>query len=65
MSITPFTFNGSEVRTILRDGEPWFVAADVCAVLSIANVSLALAKQSAAHFRSLLSAWSHVCGMAA
>jgi hypothetical protein len=26
---------------------------------------LALAKQSAAHFRSLLSAWSHVCGMAA
>ena len=26
---------------------------------------LALAKQSAAHSRSLLSAWSHVCGMAA
>jgi len=25
---------------------------------------LAPAKQSAAHFRSLLSAWSHVCGMA-
>ncbi len=42
MSITPFSFHGAEVRTITRDGEPWFVAADVCNVLSIANVSLAV-----------------------
>ena len=26
-----------EVRTILKDGEPWFVAADVCKALEIAN----------------------------
>ena len=42
MSITPFTFNGTEVRTILRDGEPWFVAADVCNVLELADTSSAL-----------------------
>jgi anti-repressor protein len=37
MTITPFSFNGSEVRTITKDGEPWFVAADVCRVLEISN----------------------------
>ncbi len=26
-----------EVRTVMRDGEPWFVAADVCRALEIAN----------------------------
>ncbi len=41
MSITPFTFNGTEVRTILRDGEPWFIAADVCRVLELSNTSKA------------------------
>lgn len=44
-SITPFTFpaTGQEVRTILVNGEPWWVAADVCTVLEIANVTRALA----------------------
>lgn len=37
-----FTFHLSEsagftVRAVLRDGEPWFVAADVCAALTIGN----------------------------
>lgn len=32
-----FDFNGNEVRTVLIDGEPWFVAQDVCKVLEIAN----------------------------
>jgi prophage antirepressor-like protein len=32
-----FEFVGSTIRTIVRDGEPWFVAADVCAVLGIVN----------------------------
>lgn len=41
MSITPFNFHGSEVRTILRDGEPWFIAADVCRVLELSNTSKA------------------------
>ena len=26
-----------DVRTIIRDGEPWFVATDVCRALEIAN----------------------------
>lgn len=33
-----------QVRTILRDGEPWFVAADVCRALEHTNVSMALAR---------------------
>ena len=31
-----------EVRTVLKDGEPWFVAADVCRALDHSNVSVAL-----------------------
>lgn len=40
-----FTFpeTGQQVRTVTRDGEPWFVAADVCAVLAIRNNRDALA----------------------
>lgn len=32
------------VRTVLRDGEPWFVAADVCKALEIANSRDALTR---------------------
>ena len=32
-----FEFKGCEVRTIIRDGEPWFVAKDVCEVLGISK----------------------------
>lgn len=35
----PFDYSGSQIRTILVDGEPWFVALDVCAVLGIRNPS--------------------------
>lgn len=35
--IIPFDFEENAVRVILRDGEPWFVAADVCRVLEIEN----------------------------
>jgi prophage antirepressor-like protein len=35
----PFVFEGAEVRVVMRDGAPWFVLADVCAVLGIANPS--------------------------
>lgn len=35
-----FGYDQHEVRTVIgEDGEPWFVAADVCAVLEIGNVS--------------------------
>ena len=40
-ALTPFAFEGAEVRVVARDGEPWFVAADVCAALDIGNVSMA------------------------
>lgn len=32
-----FNYQSNEVRTIQRDGEPWFVLKDVCQVLSITN----------------------------
>jgi len=33
------TFEAMQVRVVLRDGEPWWVLADVCAVLEVANPS--------------------------
>lgn len=33
-----------EIRVIERDGEPWFVAADVCRVLEISNTTDALSR---------------------
>ena len=32
-----FSYNSSEVRTVMRDGEPWFVLKDVCRVLEISD----------------------------
>ena len=32
------------IRAIMRDGEPWFVAADVCKALEIGNPSQAIAR---------------------
>ena len=34
-----FTYSGNEVRTVQKNGEPWFVLKDVCAILSIGNVA--------------------------
>ena len=45
--LVPFAFEGAEVRVIDRDGEPWFVAADVCAALDIGNVSMAVSRLDA------------------
>jgi prophage antirepressor-like protein len=41
--ITPFDFDGIEVRTAQRDGEPWFVANDVATALGYTNPSKAVA----------------------
>ena len=41
MSLIPYNFDGKPVRTITRDGDPWFVLADVCQVLDIGNPSQA------------------------
>lgn len=32
-----FTYNGNEVRTVQKDGEPWWVLKDVCEVLGISK----------------------------
>lgn len=36
-NVIPFSFNGAAVRVINRAGDPWFVLADVCRVMEIAN----------------------------
>ena len=33
-----------EIRTVIKDGEPWFVAADVCEILGLTNATVALQK---------------------
>lgn len=39
--LIPFDYAGLQIRTVLRNGDPWFVLADVCAVLSIGNTTMA------------------------
>jgi len=33
--IMPFSYEGNQIRTVIVDDEPWFVAKDVCEVLAI------------------------------
>lgn len=40
-ALTPFQFEGEDVRLFDRNGEPWFVLADVCVVLEHSNPSVA------------------------
>lgn len=45
MSTNPpvvFNFVSNTLRVVMRDGEPWFVAADVCTALDHSNVTQAL-----------------------
>lgn len=39
-TIVPFQYGDAAVRTVLIDGEPWFVLVDLCAVLGISEVSI-------------------------
>jgi len=39
-----FEYEGSAVRTVEKDGEPWFVAADVCNVLELSNVTVVVSR---------------------
>ena len=39
MSLIPFEYGGQQVRVVNRDGEPWFVLADLCRVLELAKPS--------------------------
>lgn len=42
MTAVQRAFEGHDIRIVDQSGEPWFVAADVCAVLGLANVTRAL-----------------------
>jgi len=42
--LMPFMYGDAAVRVVMIDGEPWFVLADLCAVLEIANVGNVLAR---------------------
>lgn len=41
-NLTTFNFNSNDLRVVELEGEPWFVAKDVCDVIGIANPSNAL-----------------------
>ncbi|WP_272898738.1 BRO-N domain-containing protein, partial [Xylella fastidiosa] len=41
-SVIPFSFENHPVRVLIINGEPWFVAKDLCAVLHIVNSRSAL-----------------------
>lgn len=44
--IQRFDFKGAALRTLTdENGEPWFVAKDVCDVLELSNVSQTLARR--------------------
>lgn len=36
-SLIPFNYNSNQIRIIVKDGEPWFIAKDVCDILEISN----------------------------
>jgi prophage antirepressor-like protein len=36
-SIIPFHFHASDIRIVMRNGEPWFIASDVAAALGYRN----------------------------
>lgn len=40
-----YDFEEHAVRTVMRDGEPWFVAADVCRVLGDVDTSVSVRGQ--------------------
>lgn len=43
MTLTPFTYGDQPVRVVTIDGEPWFVASDLAAVLDLGNPRSSLA----------------------
>lgn len=44
MNLTTFDFRESAVRVLVREGAPWFVAADVCRVLEHSNARMLIAE---------------------
>jgi prophage antirepressor-like protein len=44
--LIPFKYNEKQVRTIIKDGEPWFAATDVCEILELGNTTMAISRLS-------------------
>lgn len=44
--LSVFRFDGSDVRTVIVDGEPWWIGNDVARVLGYANPAAAIAKHT-------------------
>ena len=40
-----FLFNDQQVRTVVRDGEPWFVGKDVADILGYSDTAQAVRKR--------------------
>lgn len=51
-NITPFNFGTHPVRVITRNGQPWFVASDICQALGYSNTSKAIGDHLDADERS-------------
>lgn len=43
-NLSVFEFQSNQVRVVLIDGEPWFVAKDVCGILELEQVSRAVSR---------------------
>jgi anti-repressor protein len=41
-----FNYQEKQIRTVLKDGEPWFVAKDVCEILELGDTSKAVSRLS-------------------
>ncbi len=42
--LVPFSFESHDVRVVMRDGQPWWVLADVCQALEIGNAPQAASR---------------------
>src|SRR5690554_4070480 len=47
-----FEYKNNAVRTVMVDGDPWFVAKDVCVVLGLSNITESLKRVSKDDFSS-------------
>lgn len=52
-SLTQFAFNSQQVRILSVNGDPWFIASDVCKILELGNVSKALSRLDSEEIMSL------------
>lgn len=53
-NLSVFNFESNEVRVVVINNEPWFVAKDVCDVLNVPNVSQALTRLEVEEVNTLI-----------